>query len=295
MLVQTWGLVVALLVAGTVSACPVEPHEFMLSEMRGFGEPGVNESGITEEVFNETFTKVIDQYEKVFTDQGISVQRIIDWNNTWVNAQTGWTGARSVKFFFSGELARQKYMTKDALVYVGCHEVGHHLGGFPKKDGKWSTSEGGSDYFAALKCMRTIFKNDPENAAMENADLPAEVKNKCREVYPDQDDYLLCLRTTKAGDDMARTFKYRRVKEEIPFMMLSVLPDVERTNDAGYPSNECRAVTAFAGAICSKGPEFPISFVDEASGYCHEKNGDTFGMRPRCWFKPNLPVAAVQE
>ena len=282
MLVQTWGLIFFLFVGGAV-ACDVEPHEFMLSQVRGFGGAGANESGITQEQFQQTFTRLLDHYEKDFTDRGLEVQRILDWENGWVNAQTGWTGAKSVKFFFSGALARSKYMTTDALLYVGCHEVGHHFGGFPKKDGKWSTAEGGADYFAALKCMRAVLRNDPENA--RDWDVPAEVKAKCREVYSNEDEFHLCLRTAKAGDDMAKAFLHRRGKEE-DSLLLSVLPDVSATNTSGYPSPECRAVTAFAGAVCFRGPEFPTSFTDEVNGYCHEKNGDVVGMRPRCWFKP---------
>lgn len=288
MLVQTWGLVFLMLFSASVSACPVEPHEFMLSQMRGFGEPGPNESGITEEEFQERFTKVIDHYEKDFTDRGIEVQRIFDWNNGWMNAQTGWTGEKSIKFFFSGALARIKYMTRDALLYVACHEVGHHFGGFPKKGNSWATAEGGADYFAALKCMRAILKGDPANAEAEALELPDEVKAKCKEVYSEAEDYQMCLRTAKAGDDMARAFKSFSTKQEVGVLLLSVLPEVAETNSTSYPATACRAVTAYAGAVCTKGPEFPISFTDEAGGYCHEKNGDTVGMRPRCWFKPTL-------
>ncbi len=268
-------------------ACPVEPHEFMFSQMKGFSSgESVSVSGITKEAFEETLTRVKDHYMKDFEAHGLEVDFTMDWANGWYNAQTGWAGAKKVRFFFSGELARGKYMTTDALTYVACHEMGHHFGGFPKKN--WSTAEGGADYFAALKCMRAIFKNDVLNAKAIDLDLPAAVKAKCQEVYSDSDDYLLCLRTAKAGEDMAKAFEYRATKvEQTATMFFRNVPETAETI-VGYPTRECRAETAYQGAICNKGPEFPISFVNETEGYCHEKNGDTFGMRPKCWFKPKL-------
>ena len=270
----------------TTFACPVEPHEFMLAQMKGFGDVGESVSGITKEVFEEVLARVRDHYEKDFKDHGLEVDYTMDWTNGWFNAQTGWAGEKKVRFFFSGELARGKYMTPDALMYVACHEMGHHFGGFPKKN--WSTAEGGADYFAALKCMRDILKNDRINARAEEFDLPVGLKRKCQEVYSETDDYQLCLRTAKAGEDMTKSFEYRATKiEQTATMFFRTLPEASVTI-TGYPTRECRAETAYQGAICNKGPEFPISYVTESEGYCHEKNGDTFGMRPKCWFKPTL-------
>lgn len=283
-------ILIFILLMNVAFACPVGPHEFMLSQMRGFGEPGPNESGISEEEFRENFTRVTDHYLPQFKAQGLEVNVILDWSNSWMNAQTGWTGAKSIKFFFSGALARIKYMTPDALLFVACHEVGHHLGGFPKKDGGWATAEGGADYFAALKCMRTILKGDEKNSRAQSLEIHPEVRARCHEVYADEDEYFICLRTAQAGDDMGRAFKHFATKAPVGSLFFSELPNVTTTL-SGYPSHACRVETAYQGAICSRGPEYPISYKDEASGYCHENNGDTFGMRPRCWFVPTLKSA----
>jgi hypothetical protein len=238
---------------------------------------------------------VKEHYDPDFEKLGLEVDFNMDWNNTWFNAQTGWSGAKKVRFFFSGELARGKYLTRDVMMFVACHEFGHHFGGFPKKTvGGWATAEGGADYFAALKCMRGILKNDSENPAAESFDINESVKSKCHEVYPDADDYQICLRTAKAGEDWAKALNYRKTKvEQTQSLLFLNLPSVDVTQ-TGYPSNECRAETAYQGAICTKGPEFPVSYVSESEGYCHEKNGDTFGMRPRCWFKPSEDVSVQQ-
>lgn len=270
-------------------ACPVEEHEFFLSGMRAFSE-GPSESGLTKEDFEQVLGRVKNHYEKEFLSRGFEMDFTMEWSNSWFNAQTGRTGSSRVRFFFSGALARGKYMTKDGLMFVACHEVGHQLGGFPLKSGRWATSEGGADYFAAVKCMRDLLKNDPENSLAESVSIHPGVQSKCREAYPESDDYQICLRTTKAGHDMARTFEYYFKKQELTewAFLFQDLPEAQETNAAGYPSRACRAETAFQGAICNKAPEIPISLTVESEGVCHEANGDTYGMRPKCWFKPTL-------
>ena len=137
--------------------------------------------------------------------------------------------------------------------------------------------------------MRDLLKNDPENADAEKLGMHEGVKRKCQEVYSDAEDYQICIRTAKAGHDMARAFEYQQTKvEQTEWMFFRELPVVAVTNTAGYPTRACRAETAFQGAICNKGPDYPITYTSEAMGVCHEANGDTFGMRPSCWFKSSL-------
>ena len=54
-----------------------------------------------------------------------------------------------------------EYMTLDSLALLVCHELGHFLGGAPKRiyldpeeDQEWNTVEGQADYFSTLKCMK---------------------------------------------------------------------------------------------------------------------------------------------
>ncbi len=274
-----------LLMMNSVLACPVEPHEFMLSQMRGFGdEVGPSLSGITEDDFKDVLLRVKNHYEPEVKARGLEMEYTLDWANDWFNAQTGWVNEKKIRFFFSGALARGKFMTKDALMYVACHEIGHHFGGLPRKS-RWASAEGQADYFAAVKCMRDLLKNDPDNQKALTLEVHEAVQNMCRKVYPDDDDYQICLRTAKAGEDMAKTFSYRRTKSDPGSLLMLEQEPVEKTITS-YPTHACRAEIAYQGAICDKGPEIPVSFSSESEGYCHEKNGDTFGMRPKCWYLP---------
>lgn len=70
----------------------------------------------------------------------------------------------------SGPIARAPFVTKDGLILLFCHEVGHHLGGSPKHlalDKNWAANEGQADYFATVKCFRRLHSDTivtiPEN------------------------------------------------------------------------------------------------------------------------------------
>ncbi len=280
----------------SVFACPVEPHEFMLSQMRGFGDKiGPSISGLTEDDFRDVLSRVRDHYAPDVKAKGLEMEYTMDWANTWFNAQTGWVNNQKIRFFFSGELARGKFMTRDALMYVACHEMGHHFGGLPRKN-NWAAAEGQADYYAAVKCMRDLLKNDPENAKAESLEIHAGVQSMCRRVHPETEDFQICLRTVKAGENMAKTFAFFRTKSDPGAMLFQELVPAEKTINT-YPTNACRAETAYQGAICNKGPDVSVSFTSEVEGYCHEKSGDTFGMRPKCWFNPNpvQPTATAES
>lgn len=61
-------------------------------------------------------------------------------------------------------LPQQQGVTGKAIAFALCHEVGHLLGGAPRKlmsDGKisWASAEGQSDYYAAKTCLPRLFES----------------------------------------------------------------------------------------------------------------------------------------
>ena len=66
-----------------------------------------------------------------------------------------------------GGLARHKLVTPDGFALVACHEMGHHLGGAPRRGG-WASNEGQSDYYATTKCARRIWAEDNNAAIMQD-------------------------------------------------------------------------------------------------------------------------------
>jgi hypothetical protein len=248
----------------------------------------VSENGLTEKDFRELLTRVRKVYDPILEARGYTLEYILRWDEAEGNAFTsvGKEG-KEVTFLFTGGLVRGRYMTKDGLLFAACHEMGHHLGGFPKeKILTWSSTEGEADYFANLQCMKEILKGDPENAKAKELKLPRNIRKKCAKIYSDEDSINICLRSTKAAE---YAFRFLQAKD------LGRNPDKSLFNHflfpvdetiMRYPDHACRAETAYEGAVCNRFTE--ISDTDETVGFCHKRNGDRVGVRPRCWFKPSL-------
>ena len=71
-------------------------------------------------------------------------------------------GDISHNVFLIGGFARAEGMTPDGLALTGCHEIGHGIGGGPKKDPYMaaveSSVEGQSDYYATATCLEVVLK-----------------------------------------------------------------------------------------------------------------------------------------
>ncbi len=278
-----------LILALEVFACPVSPETMASFKHRPhFKSLVVNQSGYTEKDFLELIGRVRKVYDPIFESRGYEVEYLLYWDVEEGNAMT--SEAKDMKkayFMFSGGLLRAKYMNKDAFLYAACHEMGHHLGGFPKeKELAWCSTEGQADYFANLRCMKEILKGDPENAKARELKLPGNIRKKCEKIYSDEESINICLRSTKAAED---AFRFLQAKERgadaDPSLFNQILLPVNETI-MRYPGHACRAETAYRGAICDRDGE--LSDTDETAGVCHKKNGDRNGMRPGCWFKAGI-------
>lgn len=288
-------LLLLLILAFESVACPVGP-EVMESFLK---RPGLNSrlvgqksspsrNAITEKDFRSLIDRVRKVYDPVFAARGYEVEYLLYWDVEDGNAMTSEAKDKKKAFFlFAGGLLRSRYMTKDSFLFVACHEIGHHLGGFPKeKKNPWCSVEGQADYFANLRCMKEIFKGDPENKKARKLSLPRAIREKCRRMYSDEESINICLRSTKAGEDAMRFLQAKQSGKDADASLLNrVLPPAEETIQR-YPDHACRAETAFQGAICDRVGE--LSDTDETVGTCHLKNGDSMGLRPACWFKPGV-------
>ena len=128
------------------------------------------ESNITKKEFNKILDSVKKVYGPIFKSQRMNFRIESQWEDKQVNAFAGTRGSDRYILLYGG-YARHKMMTKDAYLSVICHEIGHHLGGFPKKNANtWSSSEGQADYFSTLKCMKEVLREDDENKEIDKDD-----------------------------------------------------------------------------------------------------------------------------
>ena len=230
---------------------------------------------------------------------GGNLKVVRKWSDGTVNAYAQQQGNTWMVSMFGG-LARHSTVTEDGFALVVCHEIGHHIGGAPKKGGSagggwwggssggtsWASNEGQSDYFATLKCLRKVFLNDDNAGIIAKMNVPSFVTDKCQKsTRGNKDDAAICVRAAMAGKSVSDLFSALSKTPETKFDK----PDskvVSSTNDS-HPAAQCRLDTYFQGALCEVGMNEPVSQSDEVKGTCHGSLGHTSGLRPLCWFKPS--------
>ncbi len=243
--------------------------------------------GITQDQFNKVLDRVQALYGPVVASKGGTLQINRLWDNATVNASAQRNGNTYVLNMYGG-LARHKTITQDGFALVACHEMGHHIGGFPKIKGwmnSWASNEGQSDYFANMKCLRRVFA-DPGSAEFTrmdaNDDFAAEA---CAKTHKGAQDAAICLRGAQAGMSVAALFQELRKEPKGPSFSTPDPSVVSKTNDA-HPGTQCRMDTYFQGSLCSKPVSEEVSDSDPRPGACTRTEGFSAGIRPLCWYKP---------
>lgn len=178
-----------------------------------------------------------------------------------------------------GGMARHKKLSIDGLKLILCHELGHHMGGSPKKGtNRWSSAEGQADYYATSKCLRKWWKNE----SWTEKDIPGYLKDQCAHSFATEQEQLLCQRIGMAGKSVAEMFQEIH-QEPIPDFHTPDPLQVTQT----YPlhsSVQCRLDTFLQGALCPVSEEIDFNYTEEITGSCHTSLGDVRGVRPACWY-----------
>ena len=107
-----------------------------------------NTDHMTQQEFSDVLDKIAEVYNPIFEELELAPLKVVKaWDDDKINAfarpvfkpgkkATGNTIAneddvafREIKMF--GGLARHVEATVDGLAMVACHEIGHHIGGYP--------------------------------------------------------------------------------------------------------------------------------------------------------------------
>lgn len=248
-------------------------------------------AGIDQQSFNDIIQKVLDTYQPIVAQHGgnLIIRRL--WSNPTANSNTDQEEGNWIVNAFGG-LARFPGMSSDGYAMVLCHEVGHHLGGYPKSGlstwknnltSHWASNEGQSDYFSALKCFRSLIIDDPNNHFF--ATCSTGITGQC--CHKSDNEAAVCTRTVNAGLILANVLHSLAGPNE-PFKLNPDTPDrtrVKRTFD-GHPNSQCRMDTYIAGAICDAPLSIPFSDMEPTQGACATESGhELLGTRPLCWYK----------
>jgi hypothetical protein len=244
--------------------------------------------GISEAQFNGVMDRISAIYTSVVAGKGGKLKINRKWTDATVNASAMQYGSNWEINMYGG-LARHPAIGEEGMALVACHEMGHHLGGAPKINSwfgdDWATNEGGSDYFATLKCLREYFSVNDNEAWLKTQTIDPLAMSSCKSQFPSRTDELLCLRNAAAGQQVALLFQDLRKEKTAPSFGVKD-PAVVKTMDDNHPATQCRFDTYFAGALCQVNSSMPVSNTDYKTGTCVQ-GVDTIGWRPLCWFKPN--------
>lgn len=244
----------------------------------------IKNQGISEEEYHTVINKVLTVYGPTAARSGNSIQVNRLWESERVNAGTLKEDNNWVINLYGG-FARHRETTADGYALVICHEIGHHIGGAPKKvSPSWSSNEGQADYFATLKCLRNVFEKDDNIEIVKDKNPPEIIKEECSKSFTSEEEVALCIRSSLAGIAISKVSA--DVRQEVPTDITITDPNVVTETFEDHPLPQCRLDTYFSGAICEVSSRRLLSRIKPEKGTCHIKNGHERGRRPLCWFLP---------
>lgn len=255
------------------------------------------ESGLSETQFNDVIAKARTLYTDVVRGLGGTLNIRGNWTDATVNASASQMfGTWQVNMY--GGLARRAEVTVDGFTMVLCHELGHHLAGFPYVS-SWGADEGQSDYFATNHCAQLFWGDDLEANAQARAIVPPTPKARCDAAWGTEAAQNICYRAMLAGKSLADLLG--ALRSQTPQWDTPDAAQVTTTNHS-HPDAQCRLDTYMAGAACisdydktyipgkrsGRGYNDSEAENDSARFSCTAQGQHSDGLRPRCWFAPTL-------
>ena len=245
---------------------------------------------MTEEQFNTVIDSVEHIYSPIVTQQGGKLTIDRNWTDATVNAYARQIGKEWNVAMFGG-LARHETMTADGFALVVCHEIGHHIGGAPKKsaigNNSWASNEGQADYWSTLKCLRRVWNSDNNEEIIKQMEIPKHLATSCGRQRVWNVDVAICIRAGMAGMSVAKLFQSLSRETTAPQFETPNTTVVTATNDR-HPQTQCRLDTYFQGGLCESSFNEDVENKSEVTGTCHGSLGHKKGLRPLCWFKSSV-------
>lgn len=196
------------------------------------------------------YHSVINKFEMVFRDEIAANGKTLTINRLWespvVNAGTLRKGKEWIINLYGG-YARHPLITPEGYSLVICHELGHHLGGPPKKTFEtgpgWPSVEGQSDYFATNICLKKLFAQDEVTVDVENP----IVEEHCARSYAEGGSRKICKRILMAALSVSAVSA--SIRRTIVPDLLSKDESIVTQTFESHPEPQCRLDTYVSGAM----------------------------------------------
>lgn len=250
--------------------------------------------GLSEAQFNAVISRAETFYKPIFAQFGatLTVERL--WSDDTVNAFADQPSATDWQVHMFGGLARRPEVSEDAFTMVLCHEMGHHLSGYPfVSSTDWAANEGQADMHATGPCAARLFAENDLASRHALETITPSLKAQCDAAYGDAFNRDVCYRSVVAGNRLANllaALEGATVSADTPDTSTVTV------TDSDHPKAQCRLDTYVASALCGSSRwNYALipgkSFADRNSA---EAQGEAFlhscqfgvGARPRCWFAP---------
>jgi hypothetical protein len=187
-----------------------------------------------------------------------------------------------------GGIARRPEIGSDGLTLIACHEVGHHISGWPFYfEPSWAAAEGQSDYFSTLACARKIWGGEEEINAQFRQLASPQIRAICDQAWQSEPEQNLCYRSLSASLELARLLANT---EGSSVGIDARDPTVSDSTKRFHPKAQCRLDTLVSGALCRASFDdsaIPRGSSSSAQKTCMGDNWPVLSQRPRCWFKPD--------
>lgn len=136
------------------------------------------------------------------------------------------------------------------LAFGLCHEVGHLLGGEPKKTtSTWASTEAQSDFYATSVCLKKLYRKHPELIKM-NMKITTEVVKACQDAFSNRLERRICEYSSQNAfiffTDVWAYISFAGIQK--PSFRVHTPATVEKNRN--YPSLQCRLEIGFSGALC---------------------------------------------
>jgi hypothetical protein len=243
--------------------------------------------GITRDEYDEMIARFLAYYGPIVASKGGELVFPDEWDDSMVNGFARRNGNKWQVHALGG-YARHPNSSKDAFAFLLCHEMGHHIGGkphYPATSIPWASAEGQADYYGSLKCMKQIFANEDNEAAVAALNAPVYLHETCERQFANRLDQLLCIRSAMGG--WAMTQIWENGKGSFKFDTPST--NKVTTTQHWHPANQCRIDTYLAAALCDAPTHVDVDNADVRIGTCNESTQHTVGFRPHCWYAEATP------
>lgn len=231
-------------------------------------------------------------------ERGVRLSLTIDAQSTNLDAHAERGAGPDWTIEVEGGFLSNPDVSPDIMLLTICHELGHLLGGKPRRRFSqleslnsefsgltvhpWFSSEGQADYFASQRCMKAVLSDQDNSTAIAAHTPDPDARKLCESAEPDAQRAALCLRIVYAGFDLITVLGKTGFGFSTPDQ--SKVPKTFIAPGIHLPP-QCRLDTFIAGALCDKPPVLNGDNDNPLEDSCSSKGGRKAGARPRCWFK----------